>query len=385
MLLSVIVPIYNSSEYLLKCINSIINQTYTNLEIILVDDGSTDGSQLICDNIAEQDERVVVIHKKNEGLVKARKTGVGSSHGEFIGYVDSDDYIEKDYFEKLITAQNISRADIVAAGHYHDIGEDHSIVRNGIRSGIYDIKEIYSKLIYTGSFFNYGITPQVYTKIFRSDILKRVQADVPESIVAGEDAAVAYPFLLQAKTVAVIDYVGYHYVQHAGTMTKTSYGNEIERVDSLIYYLQEVVTAQKMNDIFEDQLSIYRKYLLALRQIEMFDIDENEVLTPYGDLEAGSRIVIYGAGVLGQKIYSYLCKCQKIQIVAWVDRNYKIYRQQGFDVISFENAMEKGIEFDKIVIANITEKTALSICDFLIAQGISKDKIYWFTKKFRQS
>lgn len=384
MLLSVIVPIYNSAEYLVKCVNSIINQTYTNLEIVLIDDGSTDASSLICDNFAKQDKRIVVIHKKNEGLVKARKDGIGYCHGEFTGYVDSDDYIEKDYFEKLVDTQKKSGVDIVAAGHYHDIGENSSIVRNGIQPGVYDIKEICSRLIYTGIFFEYGITPQVYTKIFRTCILKQVQLAVPENIVAGEDAAVTYPFLLNAAKITTIDYAGYHYIQRAGTMTKTSYGNESERVNSLICYLRETAENMKAGNIFTDQLSIYRKYLLALRDIEELDSGEKRILSPYGGLDSGNRVVIYGAGVLGQKVYSYLQKFRQIQVMAWVDRNWKVYQQQGLTVAAPEEILENNIEFDKILIANITEKTAVSIRDFLLNKGIPEEKIYWFTKEFRR-
>ena len=98
--ISVIVPIYNVKEYLDKCISSICNQTYKNLEIILVDDGSTDGSATICDAFAKKDDRIVVIHKENGGLTSTRKAGVNIATGKYIGFVDGDDWIDEDMYEE---------------------------------------------------------------------------------------------------------------------------------------------------------------------------------------------------------------------------------------------------------------------------------------------
>lgn len=102
-LISVIVPVYNVEEYLVRCVDSIINQTYDNLEIILVDDGSTDMSGAMCDSFAEQDDRIKVIHKKNGGLSDARNAGLEIVTGDYIGYIDSDDWAEPDMFEMMIT------------------------------------------------------------------------------------------------------------------------------------------------------------------------------------------------------------------------------------------------------------------------------------------
>ena len=138
-LVSIVVPVYNPGEYLVKCVESIINQTYRNLEIILVDDGSADGSGEKCQAYALQDTRVKVIHQSNQGVVSAKTNGVRASKGDLIGYVDSDDYIEEDYIEQLVKLQEQSGADIVAVGHFHDIGSDSTIVKNAMVYIIYQI------------------------------------------------------------------------------------------------------------------------------------------------------------------------------------------------------------------------------------------------------
>ena len=111
-LISIIVPVYNVEKYLKKCVDSIVNQTYKNLEIILVDDGATDNSGKICDELVELDNRIKVYHKKNGGLSDARNYGVERATGDYIGFVDSDDYIDAEMYEKLYEAIKKENVDV---------------------------------------------------------------------------------------------------------------------------------------------------------------------------------------------------------------------------------------------------------------------------------
>ena len=119
-LISVIVPVYNVETYLTKCISSIRKQIYQNLQIILVDDGSTDESAKICDKEALQDYRIEVIHQKNKGLVAARKAGLGIARGEYIGFVDGDDYIDKEMYKELLRELTESGVDFIHSGFYEN-------------------------------------------------------------------------------------------------------------------------------------------------------------------------------------------------------------------------------------------------------------------------
>lgn len=382
-LVSIVVPVYNPGEYLVKCVESIINQTYRNLEIILVDDGSADGSGEKCQAYALQDTRVKVIHQSNQGVVSAKTNGVRASKGDLIGYVDSDDYIEEDYIEQLVKLQEQSGADIVAVGHFHDIGSDSTIVKNGICNGVYNISDIMDKALYAGDFFEYGITPLLCTKLFRTDLLRAAQMAVPELIAAGDDAAVFYPCLVTADRICVSDAVGYHYVQHSGSVTKTVYSDETKRIESLLQYLRNSFDEKGVLPRFERQLKVYENYLLALRQIEVFDAGKDVILTPYGGIHRGEKVVVYGSGVLGQKIVKYLNADGGATIVSWVDRNYVTYRKNGLQVDAPEKVKLFANEYDYILIANITEKTAMSIKKNLISMGVLEDKIRWFSESFR--
>ena len=115
-MISIIVPVYNVEDYIEDCVNSIVNQTYNNIEILLVDDGSTDSSGKICDCLADRDPRIKVLHKQNGGLMSAWKQGVLNSTGEYIGFVDSDDEVDLDMYERLLKTAEADSADIVACG-----------------------------------------------------------------------------------------------------------------------------------------------------------------------------------------------------------------------------------------------------------------------------
>ena len=380
---SIVVPVYNAEKYLDQCVTSIMGQTYRHLEIILVNDGSTDHSLEICRKYAETDERITVVEQINQGVVKARKTGVEAATGDFIGWADADDWMESGYIEGLVRLQEESNADIVAATHFHDIGSDSRLIKNGVDTGIYDVKQLLPVMLYTGEFFEYGITPQLYTKLFRADILKKTQFMVADNIIAGDDAAVVYPSLLMAEKGCVSNITGYHYVQHPASITKTGFSDEPARIRMLIEYLNDIFRKAGVSEWMNHQLATYENYMLALRQIDIFDAaDSEKILVPYGGFRENDRLVIYGAGVLGQKIYHYLEADGRVKLTGWLDKNYEVYRKQGFGVDSSDLLSKVNLEFDYIVIANITESVAMMMKDFLLASGVAEEKIRWFSAEF---
>lgn len=381
---SIVIPIYNAGDYLDRCIASVREQTYQDLEIILVNDGSADHSLEICERHAGEDERIVLINQTNQGVVKARQAGVEAASGSFVGWADADDWIEPGYIEMLVKLQKDSGADIVAAAHFHDIGDDSRLVRNGVDAGIYKTEQLVSVMLYTGKFFEYGITPQLYTKLFRADILKRIQTVVTDDIIAGDDAAVVYPGLLLAEKVCVSDLSGYHYVQHQGSITKTGFSDEEGRVRMLIAFLKNAFQNAHVSAQTDSQLASYENYMLALRKIDVFDADEEEkILIPFGGFLKDEKIIVYGAGVLGQQIYHYLKKDGRVNLTGWLDKNYEVYRKQGMPVDSPDRLSEPELIFDHILIANITESAAMAIKNFLLSVGVEEEKIRWFSARFR--
>ena len=174
-LVSIIIPIYNSEAFLDKCIQSAINQSYKNIEIILVDDGSIDSSGEICDNYSSIDNRIKTIHKNNGGLVSSRKAGLIASTGEYVLYIDGDDWIELNLIEHYVEQIIKYNADVVVSSHIVNLEGREDILMNSLPSGVYDKDKlkstVYPKMLYTGKFSQFGIFSYSWGKLYKKEIL----------------------------------------------------------------------------------------------------------------------------------------------------------------------------------------------------------------------
>ena len=224
-LISVIVPVYNSEKYLKKCIESILDQTYENIEIILVDDGSTDKSSAICDEYANKDLRISVIHKENGGLSSARNAGLKASCGELIGFVDSDDYIEPTMYEKLKENMDKYGSDIAVCQFYQSYKILTDLVDGLDKEEVYEGKDKFSNLEND----NYFMTVVAWNKLYKKDLFKSIK--YPEGRLF-EDSYIICDILTKAKKVSYINEPLYYY-----TIRKSGMGNNIteqhyERIES---------------------------------------------------------------------------------------------------------------------------------------------------------
>ncbi len=207
--LSVIVPIYNAEKYLRECLDSIVNQTYKDYEIILVNDGSTDKSPQICRKYQEKYHNVMVVNKENGGLVSARKAGLAKAKGEYIGWVDADDCVVPDMFEKMCNEAEHTNADIVICDMWSWSGDkltpmEQAIPTGGVYTGQKLVDEFYSHMLYAGTFYSFGILPAQFNKIIRSPIIRKNLEKVDNRITIGEDAACTYFCMLDAESISYL-------------------------------------------------------------------------------------------------------------------------------------------------------------------------------------
>lgn len=215
-LISVIVPVYNVEKYLDRCVKSVVEQTYTNLEIILVDDGSPDNCPEMCDEWAKKDRRIKVVHQKNMGLIRARDSGLKAVTGEYVSFVDSDDWISADCIEYLYNLIVKSGADVSAADVYSTDSENVNVPAKNENIIEYDfqgvIKNISNKLCY------------LVCKLYKSELFKSV-SELPDDIFFGEDTLRNYFIYKQCKSVCVSNLVKYFYFRHgeAGIAGKITY------------------------------------------------------------------------------------------------------------------------------------------------------------------
>ncbi|MCI8312151.1 MAG: glycosyltransferase family 2 protein [Lachnospiraceae bacterium] len=381
---SVIVPIYNVSAYLKKCISSILTQTYPYLQIILVDDGSTDQSSEICDFYQRQDHRIQVIHRKNGGLVSARKEGLQASTGRYICYVDGDDWLEADMIEQLIKSMMQTDADLVISNHFCDLENMVWKVQGRLKAGIYDAKDLIPMMLYTGEFYEFGIHQFVWGKLYRKEILWDIQMQVDDRITCGEDVAVTYPYILKAEHICILDYAGYHYLQRAGSMTSCYYIEAWMQSKILLKYLQRIFQSSVDAGTLMTQLNQYAKNLLLARQIHYFDtFVENKRLMPYGGIPEDARVVIYGAGKLGQSIYYYLMQETSIEVIYWVDKNYELYQKMHLKVHNPEKLRDlDDSTYDFLMIGINSQKTVNIVEGYLAEMSVRKEKIRWLSEDF---
>ena len=224
---SIVIPVYNMQKYLDKCMQSVLAQSLTDIEILLVDDGSSDASPAMCDDYAKKDFRVRAVHKPNGGLTSAWKRGSQEATGDYIGYIDSDDYIEKDMFERLYERAAATDADIVCCGLTHLYEDDPQrrwteqmeFETDSLRKE--ELKSIvYPTLINDGSFMGRRLQPNRVTKIVKADLVKRNLEMCADEVSIGEDYQFSLCMFLDAQRVEIIrDYFPYYYYMNNASMT----------------------------------------------------------------------------------------------------------------------------------------------------------------------
>lgn len=259
---SIVVPIYNVKQFLDKCVGSILNQSYTDFELILVDDGSTDGSSQMCDQYKKQDSRIIVIHKKNGGLVSARKAGIAVARGDYAVCVDSDDWLDENYLlevEKIVSKYS---TDVVCFEHYEVLNGKTKKRPLQFRKGLYnksDLQnEIYPSLIRTTT--SNAFPPSIWAKVYKMELYRSEQLAVDDRIKIGEDAACTIPCMVRANSVYVLDKPLYYYRRNSSSMTKDRKPFFWEVPELIERHLRERVTETN----FEFQRQISRRTVHAL-------------------------------------------------------------------------------------------------------------------------
>ena len=216
--ISVIIPVYKVEDYLPKCLDSVINQTYKNLEIILVDDGSPDNCGAICDNYAKMDSRIKVIHQKNMGLAEARNSGLKIATGNYIAFVDSDDWIENDTYEIMISNIVKFKADLIVCGLWvhHPNGDIEK--QEGLGTGVEELsqEEFLCKLVSMQDGTGFA-----WNKIYSKNRLGKLKFLISDG--CSEDIRFNYRFSKNAKKILYLHEAKYHYERREGAITKSEF------------------------------------------------------------------------------------------------------------------------------------------------------------------
>ena len=373
-LVSIIIPIYNGEMFLDKCVQSAIDQSYKNIEVILVDDGSTDSSGEMCDNYASKDNRIKVIHKINGGLVSSRKAGLRASTGDYILYIDGDDWIETDLVKHYMNQVFEFKADVVISSHIVNLEGREDVLLNTLPSGVYNKDKltsvIYPKMLYTGKFSQFGVFSYSWGKLYRKELLLENQLKVDESLTIGEDALCLYPTLLDANTLVILEQPYYHYRQRANSLIKTLRTIEISKMQKVYDDFKKIFYDKGVLDIMLPQLQYYLLSLLVINT-EGPSLNNVEELYPFGKIK--ENLIIYGGGTFGQHLYKKITNYKTHNVLTWIDKKHEHYSKLGLPVMGFDEI--KSLKYDAVIIALIDEDNSNQALLKLVEHGIDKEKI----------
>ncbi len=232
-MISVIIPAYNVLPYLERCVQSIVCQTYTDLEIILVNDGSTDGTGGLCDRLAKTDSRIKVVHKENGGLSDARNAGIDVAKGEFYSFIDGDDYIEPDTYEAMIAEMKDASVSIVVGGVEHVDGPNDTIIRVCPKRMRFSKEEAFKNLFGMERY----ITESSCNKLFRASLFENIRY---KKGIINEDMELLPRVLDLSDSVVLLNKVIYHYIKRPNSLTTSRYSlkqHEAIRIERDIYLM----------------------------------------------------------------------------------------------------------------------------------------------------
>ncbi len=371
--LSIIVAVYNVEKYLKQCLDSLVGQTYKNLEIILVDDGSTDYSGKICDEYAKMDQRIIVKHKANGGLVSSRKKGVMLATGEYVTFVDSDDWIEIDTYKELAKSLKEYYPDVLTFNFIKE-HPDFSVERKETLSeGLYNREQFLheaGKCIDNAPFFCSAIHITVWSKIFRTELLRKFQMNINDDLQLGEDMAVVLPVIFNMNNIYISQQTFYHYRVRKSSINWVRRGYEYQRYLKLLSSLYEA-----WNGLWEewqrnDRYLIYMiYYYLILCAPEQFMV-KNSKLILFPKIKKADNIIIYGKGVFANRLKNCIENIKFCNIIGFFDK---------MDAFQIKHIPEEAYEY---IIVAITDHSVIeSTLILLEGMEINKSKILYVQKE----
>lgn len=377
--LSVIVPLYNKANYVEQCINSILKQNYGDLEIIIVDDGSTDGGGEICDAIAKRDNRINVIHKKNQGVVEARYTGLKECSSDYVTFVDADDFIIEDAYYDTFRYMDMD-IDMIVYEISRYYGQNNvKTEKHRIRSGYYNRERIdnlvLDKLIWNLAENTRGVECSLCIRVIKKDILLKRYEKTKIQVHYGEDPLITYPLFLDIESMQVIPRSYYMHRQYnSESWSYVISDTFFDECFQIYKYFDKVFAEQDSKYNFKQQIEYFYIEAVKLKKTKYKDNrDFFYFIFPFELTLPNKKIVLYGAGRVGKDYYNQISSIHYCKELLWVDKNAK--RINDDRVHEVEEIMY--YNYDYIVIAINDNNVCIDIKNMLMNQGIEEKKIIY--------
>lgn len=377
-MLTVIVPVYNQEKFIEQCVRSVQSQSYKDIEIILVDDGSTDNSFKICNDISVNDSKVTVIHQENKGLAGARYTGLKACKTKYVTFIDADDFILEEAYINAVEymSENIDMIFFEIARYYDE--HNIKIEKHILEPGYYDKKKIREKafhsLIWNFEKNTPGIECSQCVKIVKTElVLKAYENPAKPDVYYGEDIVVSYQIFEMLGSMAVIDKCFYMHRQRldsvASYIISDNFFDEIYKIYNFLicYFKNELENYNLLKQI--EYFLIYSVNLKKAKYNEY--LVKRDVLFPFDKVLYNKNVVLYGAGEIGKNYYYQLDKLKYCKEILWVDRNAEFMANK---IICLPDKIFC-FDYDYIIIALENKTIAKEIEIQLILKGADKNKI----------
>ena len=386
---SVLIPVYNTAKYLQKCLDSVINQTLYDIEIVCINDGSTDESRFILEEYAKKDIRIKVHNKENGGLVAARKTGLELATGEYIGFVDSDDWIEPDMYEKLYNLASQYNADLITCGYYLE-GNYTSVLLDTVSEGFYGAEQM--PFLRENTIFNMdkkdvGIRASLCCKLFRTEKIREAECKIPNTVTISEDRLCNLAFMLECDSAYVLREPFYHYVIHPSSMVHKGDTNYLTCVNEVYKCYLELFQHPRFTDSMRLQAEIYIAEMLlkgintrlGFQNRNMLWIDSYWL----DSIPKNAKVILYGAGELGEIHKKHLSVRSDIEYVGCVDFGFERFANASGSALLGEIMSPDKLsvlEYDYVVITIKNEAKAEEVRNKLKTYTL-EEKILWFQQE----
>ncbi len=309
--ISVIVPVFNVSKYLKQCVESILNQSFGDFELLLINDGSTDNSEEICKSF--KDARIKYFKKENGGLSSARNVGIDNSQGEYIAFVDSDDYVDRDFLEFSLKTIESKKCDVVLCGYY--IQSDNKAIKNNCNSGFYTTEQLNEAIVELKC---KNLIDPSWNKLYTASVIKDNDLRFAEGEIF-EDTDFNLRLLKFKPSFFVSDRCFYHYVQHKGSITKKYNKDKLDILKKRSKLLKEVTHgAEKYCDFYyiknvfssviDAFLSLKKSEITAIISKEINDKDFKECALNAGFGGLDSKVIIFVARTFNVSLIYTFCK-----------------------------------------------------------------------------
>lgn len=382
---SVIIPVYNTEHYLRHCLDSVLSQSLKDIEVICVDDGSTDGSREIIQEYARKDGRIKVIQEENKGSMSARKAGAKLASGQYVGYVDSDDWIDPEMYDALYQVAEQNHADMVSSGYFFE-GNYITEHYDGIREGLYDENEmeyLRENAIYSLAEEDVGLRGSLCCKLFRTDLFRSVQEGVSDRLSFSEDKVCVLSYVLRCSRVYVLKRAFYHYIAHPSSMVHAADTKYLISVNEVYQSFIRLYADPNFTASMRMQAEIYITELLYKGINSRLGFENGDLfwLDPYylDDIPQGARVVLYGGGALGRAYRRQLSARGDLKLVGCVDAGYLNAKQDDLELRSPDELRKW--EYDVVLIAIKNARKAATIRNELEQMGILREKIRWYEQK----